>query len=125
MTNIRVIGAGYVGLVTTAGFGELPWYGREKEPESGAGLGFTCQGAGSGIWSHVDGSLGNWDQRQDPLAAPERQNSYRVLTLHIHPSYQTEDRMIHMTNGGNMMGEHRRTGPASSLHLPHGERRRG
>lgn len=125
MTNIRIIGAGYVGPATAAGFGELPWYRRGKEPQSGAGLGFTCQGVGSGIWSHVDGLPGNWDQRQDPLAAPERRNSYRVLTLHIHPSYQTEDRMIPMTNGENMTGERRRTGLAYSPDLLLRENRRG
>lgn len=125
MTNICVIGAGYVGLLTTASLGELPWYGRGKEPESGAGLGFTCEGAGSGTRSRVNGFPGNWDQRQDPFAAPKWENSYRVLTLHIHPSYQTENRMIDVTNGGNTTGEHRRTGSASSFHAPREENRYG
>ncbi len=115
MTNICVIGAGHVGLVTTAGFAELPWYRREKEPQYGAGLGFTCQGVGSGIWSHVDGFLGNRDKRQNHFAAPKRENSYRVLTPHIHLSYQTEDRMIPVTIAINTTREQRRAGPVSEI----------
>jgi len=125
VTNIRIIGAGHVGLVTTAGFDELPWYRPGEEPQSGARLGFTCKGAVPGIWSHVDGLPGNCVQRQDPPATPGRRNSYRVLTLHIHPSYQTEDRMIPVTNGGNTAWKRHIAVPASGPHLPRRENGRG
>jgi hypothetical protein len=125
VTNIRIIGAGYVGPVTAAGFGELPCYRRGKEPQSGARLGFTCEGAVPGIWSHMDGFPGNCGQRQDPLATPERRNSYRVLTLHIHLSYQTEDRMIPVTNGGNTAWKRHIVVPASGPHLLRRENGRG